>query len=68
MTEFETEFMLVSLAHGQTNEDNKKFNILKRYDYEVMNRFGKQQTIGDFKRFLNQSKALKNSYERFACF
>jgi hypothetical protein len=40
-TEFETDFMIVSLAHGQPNENNTQFNILKRYDYPVMNRFGK---------------------------
>lgn len=39
--EFENEFMIVSLAHGQPNENNTQFNILKRYDYPVMNRFGK---------------------------
>ena len=41
VTEFEVEFMIVQLAHGQTNENNMQFNILKRYDYPVMNRFGK---------------------------
>ena len=40
--EFETDFMIVSLAHGQPNENNTQFNILKRYDYPVMNRFGKE--------------------------
>lgn len=41
VTEFECEFMIVSLAHGQPNENNTQFNILKRFDYPVMNRFGK---------------------------
>ena len=40
--EFEPEFMLISLAHGQPNENNMKFNVLKRYDYPVINRFGKK--------------------------
>jgi len=66
--EFETEFMIVSLAHGQTNENNTQFNILKRYDYPVMNRFNKEQTQSDFTNFLRGSKGLKTSHERFACF
>ena len=33
--EFEPDFMLISLAHGQPNENNTKFNVLKRYDYPV---------------------------------
>lgn len=66
--EFETDFMIVSLAHGQPNENNTQFNILKRYDYPVMNRFGKDQTQSDFTKFLRGSKGLKNSYERFSCF
>ena len=38
--EFEPDFFLVSISHGQPNEDNMgKFNIIKRYDYPVMNRF-----------------------------
>ena len=52
VTEFETEFMLVSLAHGQPNQDNTQFNVLKRYDYPVMNRFGKKPTQNDFKGFI----------------
>ena len=67
-TEFETEFMLVSLAHGQPNQNNNQFNVLKRYDYQMMNRFGKKPTPSDFKGFLNSSKGMKNSHERFACF
>ena len=42
--EFEPDFFLVSLAHGQPNANNTQFNILKRYDYPVMNRFGKRAT------------------------
>ena len=66
--EFEVDFMLISLAHGQPNANNTKFNVLKRYDYAVMNRFGKMPTQGDFKSFLTGSKAMKGSHERFACF
>lgn len=68
VTEFESDFMIVSLAHGQPNENNTQFNILKRYDYPVMNRFGKEQTQNDFTSFLRGSKGLKTRHERFACF
>lgn len=68
VTEFENEFMIVSLAHGQPNENNTQFNILKRYDYPVMHRFGKEQTQGDFTTFLRNSKGLKTNFERFSCF
>ena len=54
--EFEPDFMLVSLAHGQPTGDNLSFNILKRYDYPVINRFGKKPTHQDLKNFINQSK------------
>lgn len=46
--EFEPDFFIVSLAHGQPNKDNVKFNILKRYDFSVMNRFGNKTTKKDF--------------------
>ena len=42
--EFEPDFFLVSLAHGQPNENNTQFNVLKRYDFPVRNRFGKNAT------------------------
>ena len=41
---------------------------MKRYDYPVMNRFGKNPTNSDFKSFLNSSRGQKNSFERFSCF
>lgn len=66
--EFEPDFFLVSLAHGQPNENNTQFNILKRYDYGVKNRFGKSHTQMDFKQFIMSSKNLKGSSDRFACF
>ena len=66
--EFEPDFFLVSLAHGQPNDNNTKFNILKRYDFPTMHRFGKKQTPNDFKAFMQNSKGLKNKSERFACF
>ena len=68
VTAFEPEFMLVSLAHGQPNQNNNQFNVLKRYDYPVMNRFGKKATQQDLKGFIQGSKGMKTSHERFACF
>jgi nuclear protein localization family protein 4 len=50
--EFEPDFFLVSLAHGQPNENNTQFNVLKRYDFPVMNRFGKKATPNDFRNFM----------------
>jgi nuclear protein localization protein 4 homolog len=38
--DFEPDFFLVSLAHGQPNDYNTKFNIIKRYDFPCRNRFG----------------------------
>lgn len=66
--EFEPDFFLVSLAHGQPNENNMQFNILKRYDYPVRNRFGKQPTQNDLRQFIMGTKNQKNSYERFSSF
>lgn len=68
MKEFDPDFFLVSLAHGQPNENNTQFNILKRYDYPVMNRFGNKANQQDLQKFLMSSKAMKNSSDRFACF
>ena len=39
--EFDPSFFLVQLSSGHPNDNNTNFNILKRYDYPVMNRFGK---------------------------
>ena len=66
--EFEPDFMLVSLAHGQPNANNTWCNVLRRYDYPMRNRFGKKATIGDFKQFIAGSKGMKNKPDRFACF
>jgi|TARA_B110000305_G_C19402160_1_gene620741 hypothetical protein len=66
--EFEQDFFLVSLAHGQPNDDNLKFNILRRYDFPMRHRFGNNATQQDVARFVNGSKHLKTSSERFACF
>ena len=66
--EFEPDFFLVQLSSGRPNENNTNFNVLKRYDYPVKNRFDKKQTQNDLKQFLASSKGLKCQYERFACF
>lgn len=39
--DFEPDFFIVALASGQPNENNTQFNIMKRFDYPTMNRFGK---------------------------
>jgi hypothetical protein len=41
---------------------------MKRYDFPVMNRFGKKPTPNDFRNFMQSSKNLKNNFERFGCF
>jgi len=66
--EFEQDFFLVSLAHGSPNDDNLKFNILRRYDFPMRHRFGKNATQQDVARFVNGSKGLGTKCERFACF
>ena len=50
--EFEPDFFLVSLAHGQPNDYNTKFNIVKRYDFPCRNRFGKNPSKQDFKSYM----------------
>lgn len=66
--EFEPDFFIVSLAHGQPNQNNMKFNILKRFDFATMNRFGKKTTHKDFSNFMRQTKGQKTQYDRFASF
>jgi len=65
--EFEPSFFLVNLSSGMPNENNTQFNVLKRYDYPVKNRFEKQQTQQDLKLFLQSSRGMKAN-ERFANF
>jgi len=45
--EFEPDFFIVSLAHGQP-KGKKDYNILKNYDFPVYNRGGKVPTKKDF--------------------
>jgi len=52
VTDWETEFMLVHLGYGAPNENNNQFNVLTRYDYPVMNRYGQKPTKSDFKQFI----------------
>jgi nuclear protein localization family protein 4 len=53
--EFEPDFFIVSLAHGQP-KGKKDFNILKNYDFPASNR-GKMVTNKDFKEFLKRHKS-----------
>mmetsp|Transcript_83 Transcript_83/g.160 ORF Transcript_83/g.160 Transcript_83/m.160 type:complete len:225 (+) Transcript_83:1044-1718(+) len=66
--EFDPDFFLVSLAHGQPNQNNVKFNIIKRYDFPCMHRFGQNPQNKDFKSYMQATKPMKNSFERFANF
>jgi hypothetical protein len=45
--EFEPDFFIVSLAHGQP-KGSKDYNILKNYDFPVYFRDGKVPTKKDF--------------------
>lgn len=63
--EFEPEFFIVSLAHGQPKE-GQNFNIMKIYDFPVMNR-DSPATMSEFKGYMKKYKAV-DSNQRFACF
>ena len=63
--EFEPEFFIVSLAHGQPKE-GQDFNVMKIYDFPVMNR-DTPATMGEFKGYMKKYKAVE-SHHRFACF
>ena len=63
--EFEQDFFIVSLAHGQP-KTKKDFNILKNHDFPVKNR-GKQIKQNDFKDYMRKHKG-EPSERRFASF
>lgn len=63
--EFEPDFFIVSLAHGQPKSQND-YNILKNYDFSVQNR-GKKVERKDFKDYLKRHKS-EPSQRRFANF
>lgn len=53
--EFELDFFIVSIGHGQMKE-GKDFNILKSYDFPVANR-GTSRSGKDFKEFIRRHKS-----------
>ena len=53
--EFEPDFFIVSLAHGQP-KGNRDYNILKNYDFPFMNR-PKAQTRQDYKDYIKRHKS-----------
>ena len=63
--EFEQDFFIVSLGHGQP-KTNKDFNILKNHDFPVGNR-GKPVTKTDFKDYIKRH-AKEPSQRKFASF
>ena len=63
--EFEPDFFIVSLAHGQPKTMGD-YNYLKNYDFPVLNR-GKAQTKADFVNYLKRHKS-ELSQRKFACF
>mmetsp|Transcript_35838 Transcript_35838/g.34875 ORF Transcript_35838/g.34875 Transcript_35838/m.34875 type:complete len:129 (+) Transcript_35838:1211-1597(+) len=63
--EFEPDFFIVSVAHGQP-KTKKDFNILKNYDFPVFNR-GKAPNKEDFKNYIKRHKS-EPSQRKFACF
>jgi len=52
--DFEPDFFIVSVAHGQP-KGSKDYNILKNYDFPTLNR-GKAQTRQDFKDYIKRHK------------
>ena len=63
--EFEPDFFIVSLAHGQPKSDND-YNILKNYDFPMANR-PKAQARQDYVNYLKKHKGEKSA-RKFACF
>lgn len=53
--EFEPDFFIVSLAHGQP-KTKKDYNILKNYDFAVFNRSGKAPGRQDYKNYIKRHK------------
>ena len=64
--EFEPDFFIVSLAHGQPKTE-KDYNILKNYDFPIYNRGGKNPTKRDFQDYLKRHKG-EPSQRKYACF
>ena len=53
--DFEPDFFIVSIAHGQPKQGVTDYNILKNYDFSVPNR-DKQQKRQDFKDYIKRHK------------
>jgi len=53
--EFEPDFFIVSLAHGQP-KNKKDYNILKNYDFPPLNR-NKKVSKADFKDYMKRHKS-----------
>mmetsp|Transcript_25478 Transcript_25478/g.19234 ORF Transcript_25478/g.19234 Transcript_25478/m.19234 type:complete len:88 (-) Transcript_25478:112-375(-) len=64
--EFEPDFFIVSVAHGQP-KTKKDYNILKCYDFPMFNRDGNKPTKQDFKNYVKRHKS-EPSQRKFACF
>lgn len=66
VTEFEPDFFIVSLAHGQPR-DKRDYNILKNYDFPPANRL-EGITKSDVASFITRHKMDKPNWRRFASF
>ena len=64
--EFEPDFFIVSLAHGQP-KSQKDYNYLKNYDFPVVNRNEKKITKQDFQKYIKGHKG-EPSQRKYACF
>ena len=62
--EFEPDFFIVSIGHGQP-KTKKDYNILKNYDFPVLNR-ARVPTQKDFKEYLKRHSKNEPSQRRFA--
>lgn len=64
MTEVEPDFFIVNVASGQPS--HARFNVLKKYDFPVLNR-GKTVTREDIKKYL-QMYSKEPTYLKFSNF
>ena len=53
--EFEPEFFIVQMAHGQP-KTVKDYNIMKNYDFPFFNRGGKVPNKNDYKNYIKKHK------------
>lgn len=64
--EFEPDFFIVSLGHGQP-KTKKDYNILKNYDFPEFNRGGRNPIKKDYNDYLKRHKG-EPSQRKYACF